>query len=127
VQVSIAAIESSLTVSLPVEVTDLPPTLSAQVSPSTVDLIVTGPVPILKDLKASDIRITVDLTGFQIGVHQVIPVVAFLPPRLQKVSILPTTVEVTITLAPTPTVTPRGFSATQTAAALAQSTSTPVP
>jgi YbbR domain-containing protein len=127
VQVSIAAIESSLTVSLPVEVTGLPPTLSAQVSPSTVDLIVTGPVPILKDLKASDIRITVDLTGFQIGVHQVIPVVSFLPPRLQKVSILPTTVEVTINLAPTPTATPRGFSATQTAAAVIRPTSTPVP
>lgn len=127
VQVSIAAIESSLTVSLPVEVTGLSPSLEAEVAPSTVDLIVTGPVPILKDLKPSDIRITADLAGFQIGSHQVIPEVAFLPPRLQIVSILPTTVEVNIKSAPTPTVTPRGFSATQTAVQTPSVSATPGP
>jgi YbbR domain-containing protein len=112
VQVSIAAIESSLTVSLPVEITGLSPALSAEVAPATVDLIVTGPVPVLRDLKPSNIRITIDLTGFQVGVYQVIPELAFLPPSLQKVSILPTTVEVSIILAPTQTPTPRGFIAT---------------
>jgi hypothetical protein len=118
VQVSIAAIESSLTVSLPVEITGLSPAFIAQVAPATVDLIVTGPVPILSDLKPSNIRITVDLTGFQVGVHQVIPELAFLPPSLQKVSILPTTVEVSITLAPTKTPTPRGFIATTPSASV---------
>lgn len=126
VQVSIAAIESSLTVSLPVEVTGLSPAFSAQVAPATVDLIVTGPVPVLSDLKPSNIRITIDLTGFQVGVHQVIPELAFLPPSLQKISILPTTVEVRITLAPTQTPTPRGFIAT-TPVASETPTATPTP
>lgn len=106
VQVSIAPIESSLNISLPLEITGLAPSLEAQIAPSTIDLIVSGPVPLLKDLKPSDIRVKIDLTGFQAGNYQVIPVVDFLPPRLQKVSILPTTVDVTITLLPTSTPTP---------------------
>ena len=128
VQVSIAAIESSLTVSLPVEITGLSPALNAEVAPATVDLIVTGPVPVLRDLKPSNIRITIDLTGFQVGVHQVIPELAFLPPSLQKISILPTTVEVSIILAPTQTPTPRGFIATTPEATITPTaTSTPAP
>ncbi len=106
VQVSIAAIESSLSISLPIEITGLAPTMLASIAPSTIDLIVSGPVPILNDLKPSDVRVKVDLSGFQAGTYQVIPVVDFLPPRLQKVSILPTTVEVTISLLPTSTPTP---------------------
>lgn len=106
VQVSIAPIESSLNISLPIEITGLAPSLEAQIAPSTIDLIVSGPVPLLKDLKPSDIRVKVDLTGFQPGSYQIIPVVDFLPTRLQKVSILPTTVEVIISALPTSTPTP---------------------
>jgi YbbR domain-containing protein len=106
VQVSIAAIETSLTVSIPVEITGLDPSFIAEAAPATVDLIVSGPVPVLSNLKPGDIRVKVDLSGFEEGVHQVIPIVDFLPARVQKVSILPTTVEVTIRAAPTPTTTP---------------------
>ncbi len=106
VQVSIAPIESSLNISLPLEITGLAPSLTAEIAPTTIDLIVSGPVPLLKDLKPSDIRVKIDLSGFQPGTYQVIPVVDFLPPRLQKVSILPTTVEVVISLLPTSTPTP---------------------
>jgi YbbR domain-containing protein len=105
VQVSIAAIESSMTISLPVEVTGLAPGLDGQVAPSSVDVIIAGPVPVLNDLKPSDIRVKVDMSGYGEGVHQVIPVVDFLPEHVQKVSILPATVEVTITSISTPTVT----------------------
>lgn len=108
VQVSIAAIESSLSVSVPVEVRGLGPGMEALVAPKSVDIIVSGPVPALRDLQPQDIRILVDLTGFQVGVYQLIPVVDFLPARLQKVSILPATVEVTLVALPTatPTTTP---------------------
>jgi YbbR domain-containing protein len=105
VQVSIAAIESSLAVSLPVEVIGLTPGLLASISPSTVDVILSGPVPVLDGLEPTDIRLLVDLTGYEPGTYQLIPVVDFLPSQVQKVSILPSTVEVTISLAPTPTPT----------------------
>jgi YbbR domain-containing protein len=103
VQVSIAAIESSMTVSLPVEITGLEPGLVAQVAPATVDVIIAGPVPVLNNLKPTDIRVKVNLDNYGVGVHQLIPEVDFLPDRIQKVSILPATVEVTIENAPTAT------------------------
>ena len=103
VQVSIAAIESSMTISLPVEMIGLAPGLEGQVAPATVDVIIAGPVPVLNDLKPSDIRVKVDLAGYGVGVHQVIPEVDFLPNRVQKVSILPATVEVTVVNMATPT------------------------
>ncbi len=105
VQVSIAAIESSLTISLPIEITGLAPGWQAQVAPSTVDVILSGPVPVLNDLRPADIRVKVNLEGFEAGVHQIIPVIDFLPAKVQKISILPATVEVTIIPAPTPTPT----------------------
>ena len=62
--------------------------------------------PVLRELKAGDIRVKVDLSGFGVGTHQLIPIVDFLPARVQKVSMLPTTVEVTIVYAPTTTPLP---------------------
>ena len=105
VQVSIAAIETSLTISLPVEVTGLLPGLEAQIAPATVDVILSGPVPKLNDLKPSDIRVKVDLENYQAGIYQIIPVIDFLPAEVKKVSILPATVEVTIIVLPTATPT----------------------
>jgi YbbR domain-containing protein len=110
VQVSIAAIESSLAISLPVEVIGLAPGLEASVSPSIVDVILTGPVPVLNTLSPTDIRVVVDLTGYEAGTYQFIPVVNIIPEQVQKISMLPATVEVTITITtqPTQTVTPGG-------------------
>jgi YbbR domain-containing protein len=110
VQVSIAAIESSLAISLPVDIIGLSPGLEASVSPTTVDVILSGPVPILNTLGPTDVRVVVDLTGYDVGTYQFIPNVNILPDRVTKVSMLPSTVEVTITIAPTPTqtVTPSG-------------------
>lgn len=105
VQVSIAAIESSLTISLPVEITGLAPGWQAFIAPSTVDVILAGPVPQLNDLRPEDIRVKVNLEDFGAGIHQVIPVIDFLPAQISKISILPATVEVTILPAPTPTPT----------------------
>lgn len=103
VQVSIAAIESSLAVSLPVEVINIAPGLQAISSPATVDVILSGPVPVLNTLSPTDVRAVVDLTGYEVGTYQFIPQINILPERVQKVSILPATVEITISTAPTPT------------------------
>ncbi|HEX9092334.1 MAG TPA: CdaR family protein, partial [Anaerolineales bacterium] len=103
VQVSIAAIESSLAISLPVEVINLPPGLQSTSSPAIVDVILSGPVPILNTLSPTDVRAVIDLAGYEVGTYQLIPEINILPERVQKVSILPATVEITITTAPTPT------------------------
>ena len=110
VQVSIAAIESSLAISLPVEVIGLAPGLEAKVAPTTIDVIISGPVPVLNTLVPADVRVVVDLSGYDVGTYQLIPVVNILPEQVEKVSMLPATVEITITIAPTPiyTATPIG-------------------
>ena len=110
VQVSIATIETSLAISLPVEVIGLAPGLQASVSPAVVNVILSGPVPVLNTLGPTDVRVVVDLTGYSVGAYQFTPQVNILPARVQKVSVLPATVEVTITIASTPTqtVTPNG-------------------
>ena len=59
----------------------------------------------LNTLAPTDVRVVVDLTGYDVGTYQFIPQVNILPERVQKVSILPATVEITITIAPTPTQT----------------------
>jgi YbbR domain-containing protein len=115
VQVSLASSESSLAISLPVEMIGLAPGLEAIPSPATVDVILSGPVPILNTLGPTDVRVVVDLTGYAVGTYQFIPQVNILPDTVQKVSMLPATVEVTITTVPTPaiTVTPGGVTAPQ--------------
>jgi hypothetical protein len=54
--------------------------------------------------------VVVDLSGYDVGTYQLIPVVNILPEQVEKVSMLPATVEITITIAPTPiyTATPLG-------------------
>ncbi len=106
VQVSIAAIETSLAISFPVEVIGLTPGLSATVAPMTMDVILSGPVPILDDLEPGDVRVVIDLTGYDIGVYQLIPVVEILPEQVQRISMLPATIEVTIIELPILTITP---------------------
>lgn len=105
VQVSIATIESSLAISLPVEVIGLAPGLTATSSPAIVDVILSGPVPMLNTLAPADVRAVVDLTGYEVGTYQFIPQINILPDRVQMVSILPGSVAITITIAPTPTPT----------------------
>ena len=105
VRVSIAAIEGSLTVDLPVTPIGLLPTQAAILSPETVQVILSGPVPVLDSLEPSDIRVVVDLTGLDLGTYQLEPRVDLLPERLQAEAILPTTIQVTVIIAPTPTPT----------------------
>jgi YbbR domain-containing protein len=105
VQISIAPIEGSLTISLPVETVGLSPDLQAIMSPALVDVIVTGPLPILDTLRPSSFRAVVDVSGLGIGNYQLQPVVDLVPDQVQIQSILPETVDVSISLFPTPTPT----------------------
>ena len=107
IQADISAIESSLTLSgEKVEVMGLNSDMSAQISPATVDVIISGPLPMLDTLTHQDVLITVDATGLSEGAHQLTPSVQILVSNLQVESILPGTVEVTIAPSPNPTPTP---------------------
>jgi YbbR domain-containing protein len=105
VQVSIAAIEGSLTMDLPVTPIGLLPTQAAVLSPETVKVILSGPVTVLDSLEPSDLRVIVDLTDLELGTYQLEPRVDLLPERLQADAILPTTIEVMVIIAPTATPT----------------------
>jgi YbbR domain-containing protein len=104
VEAEISAIQSSITLqNQPVEVLGLAPGLSAQVSPPTVDIILSGPLPILEGLTPASVRVVVDLTGLTIGIHQVVPRVDLTSEGIVVESIIPATLEVTITITtPTP-------------------------
>jgi YbbR domain-containing protein len=108
VQVGIAAIEGSLSLNdMKVETTGLADGLQAHISPENVDVIVTGPLPLLDKLSAGDVKIIVDLTGLTAGMHQLTPQAQIIINDVQIQSINPATIEVIISTAGTePTVKP---------------------
>jgi YbbR domain-containing protein len=106
IQAGVSPIESSVTLAgEKVDVVGLGSGLSVQVSPSTVDVIASGPVPVLDTLTRQDVRVTVDLTGLPPGTYQIAPKVEVLIDEVLIESILPTAIEVVITPAGTPTIT----------------------
>ena len=111
VQVGVAAIEGSLTfTNNKVEVNGLPAGMSAAISPETVDVILSGPLPVLDTLRTENLRVYVDLSAVvKIGTYQRTPQVEILVSDLIVESILPESVEVMVTVAPTPTVKPTPF------------------
>jgi YbbR domain-containing protein len=102
VQVAVAAIEGSLTLTVPVEAIGLPPELQAIISPASVDVIISGPLHILEQLSPSNFRVIVDLTDLPPGVYQRQVIVDLQPDQVRVQTTLPESVEVTIDLAPTP-------------------------
>lgn len=110
VQVGIAAIEGSITLTnLPVEIIGLAEGLEGVAAPNQVDVIITGPLPLLDILKPENVRVIIALNGEEPGVYQRVPRVEITIAGLTAQSVLPGTIEVTVTLAPTtiPTPTPR--------------------
>jgi YbbR domain-containing protein len=109
VQVAISPIQTSVTLlNQPIKLIGLPEGLAAQISPQTVDVIISGPLPVLEVLTPQDITVTVDVTGLDVGTHQLTPKLETLVENVFEESILPGTVEVilSIPLTPTPTATP---------------------
>jgi hypothetical protein len=86
-------------------VNGLPEGLSAQVFPQTVDVIISGPLPVLDALASQDITVSVDVTDLEIGVYQLTPEVRVLVESVLVESILPGTVEIVIATPNTPTPT----------------------
>lgn len=104
VDVGISPIQSNLTLSnIKVEVVGLTEGLVAVISPLEVDVILSGPAPLLDTLKIQDIRVIVDVTELTPGTYQLKPRVEILVSDIRVESILPNTVEVTILPAVVPT------------------------
>jgi YbbR domain-containing protein len=104
IQAGISPIESSVTLGgEKVEIIGLDTGLTAQVSPTSVDVILSGPLPLLDTLTRQGVRVTVDLTGLGVGIHQIVPKVEVLISDIVVESILPNTIEVVITLIGAPT------------------------
>jgi len=102
VLIGIAPIETSILLSLPVEVIGLANGYEAQLSPQTVSVILSGPLSILQSLSADDVRFFVDLSGLQSGTHLLEPQVEILPQDVQLLATTPSSIEVTISRSTTP-------------------------
>jgi len=96
VQVNVTALETNMIILREIEFIGLLPGLSAIASPNQVSLAVSGPVPVLENLTLRDIRVVVDLTDLDIGVHTVIPTIEILPTEVIWEDISPETVEIVI-------------------------------
>ncbi len=105
VQVNIAAIENSITFQHDLEIQGLGTGLAAFPSPSTVDVILSGPLPTLDSLTPESIRVVLNLLDLQPGLHQVTPEIIVLPEGVTVQTVLPSTIEVLIIGPGTPTPT----------------------
>ena len=104
VRVSIAAVQSSMPIAnIPIEVIGLPENLKAVLAPELITLLISGPLPILDQLNQDDIRVILDLTGYQVGTYQLEPVVELPTDEITVVNIQPEIVDIEVIIAPTPT------------------------
>jgi len=107
VTVGISPIQTSITLSnQTINVIGLTEGMAVQVLPQTVDVIISGPLPVLDAFTPQDVIITVDVTGLDLGTHQLTPKVDVLVDNVLVESILPGTIEVVLSPPVTPTITP---------------------
>jgi YbbR domain-containing protein len=108
VHVFVEAIQSSLTITNTPEIQGLEPGYTATVSPDTVQVILSGPLPRLESLTPDDVRLVLDLFELSVGTHQIEPEV-IAPAEITAQGVIPATVQVRISevadLTPTPTMT----------------------
>lgn len=102
VRVDIEPIESSVTKEIEPEVQGLGPGLTATVSPETVKVLLSGPLPVLETLKPEDVRVVLDLFDLSVGTHQIEPDV-ITPDKVTAESVNPAALQVEIAATPTPT------------------------
>ena len=107
VQVDISPIQSSLTLeSKTIDIRGLPDGWSVEIAPENVDVILSGPLPLLETLSSQQVLVVLDLTELEEGTHQLTPDIEILVSDITVESILPGTVEVIISnnglITPTP-------------------------
>ncbi len=108
VRVTIEPLESFITLASALDIQGLGSGLFAIPSPEAVNLILNGPLPTLEQLEPDDVRVVLDLGGLEEGTYQITLSAEdiILPPDVTVQTILPETIEVTITSTPPPSPTP---------------------
>lgn len=106
VEVSVAAIQSSLTITSTPEVQGLQAGFTVTLSPDVVQIVLSGPLPRLESLESDDVRVVLDLFGLAEGTHQIEPEIVT-PEQIVPQSVIPATIQVRIAEAPPPTARPR--------------------
>jgi YbbR domain-containing protein len=119
VQIGITAIETSILLNVPVQVLEIGTGLAADLSPTSVNVLLTGPLPVVENLTPDDLIVFISLSGLDVGTYLVEPKSNVLIESVVMESINPDTIEVIIatidngedagdeeTLTPTPTPTP---------------------
>jgi len=91
----ITPIEGGVTVSQPLVQQGLGQGLAAQSALQDVDVILSGPLPLLDSLNPDDLFVILDLNGLISGTHAIKPKVV-LPDGIQLEGVIPETVEVVI-------------------------------
>jgi len=103
VAADITAIESGTTVNVKPALNGLDEGLSASVALEAVEVILSGPLPLLDSMVSDDIFVLLDLSGLLPGSHVVRPQV-IVPDGIQVQGMLPETVEVVVVATDTPKV-----------------------
>jgi len=111
VRIGVAPIETSVLLTVPIQVVDLGAGLKAVFSPATVDVFLSGPEPVIQNLTPDDVVVFVSLAGLVPGSYLVEADSDVLLDQVRIESINPDTIEVIITIddgspEPTPTGTP---------------------
>lgn len=94
-RVAVEPVLSGLTVQRPVAVSESC-NLPAQVSPETVQVILSGPLPILQTIKRDDVQILVDPPRCEAGAYQSALRAVNVPDKIRVESIVPATAEVNV-------------------------------
>lgn len=92
-RVAIEPVLSGLTVQRQVSVSDAC-ALPSEVSPGSVQVILSGPLPILQTLQRSDVQIVVDAPRCEAGTYQSVLRAVNVPDKIRVESIVPSTAEV---------------------------------
>ncbi len=131
VRVLVEPIQSSRTMQITPTIQGLDPALTATVPLETIEVILSGPLPLLESLDEGDVRVILDLFGLSVGKHQIEPRV-IVPEGVVAQNVLPAALQVEImvprpaTPTPTPSPTPV-FTPTPTPAPLPTATPTTTP
>jgi len=96
VQITIGAQEGTRVERRTVEIENLPSGLQVTFAPSEVEVTLAGPLPALDALSEEDVRVVIDLTGYEAGSYQIAPRVILPDGRVTAISVLPQTVQVQI-------------------------------
>jgi YbbR domain-containing protein len=101
VQIEISPIMGSRDLRLEPVIRGLDLGLTRTVPIETVDLVVSGPLPVLEALDGGSTQVILDLSGLESGVHSV-PLQAVVPEDVTVVSLLPAAIDITLSLRSTP-------------------------